>query len=84
MKQTVEAYQKGNVLAAKSRERHYSRLRKNILIIFLLLVTGVVAGLLGSVKPMYAAGIPVVLGCAAVAMICMLYAEAGLYIIMFY
>lgn len=84
MKQTVEAYQKGNVLATKSRERHYSRLRKNILIIVLLLVTGVAAGLLGSVKPLYAAGIPVVLGCAAVAIICMLYAEAGLYIIMFY
>ena len=84
MKQQGDAYQKSNVLALKSKHQRSAALKKNALVILILLLTGIAAGLLGSVKPIYAAGIPLILSCTAIAIICILYAEAGLYIIMFY
>jgi putative inorganic carbon (hco3(-)) transporter len=84
MKQIDGAYEKRNVLAAKSRQQQTAILKKTVTIIILLLFTGAAAGYLATIKPAFTIGIPVIIGGILIAITCLLYAEIGLYIIIFY
>jgi putative inorganic carbon (hco3(-)) transporter len=84
MKQNELTYQKQNVLSVKARDRQFIAYKKTLIVVFILLSIGVTAGLLAAVKPAYAVSIPVVLGGIIIALTCLLHAEIGLYIIMFY